>query len=95
MFLNGRCFVSNYTAVIQITDDREIKKSLCSLYVGNIGHPLLIRSVSMEISVEQIIVSVQSLTVIAVSSSPDNRKKTVLVHNTQNSLRVMVNTSAH
>jgi hypothetical protein len=48
----------------------------------------------MKITVEQIIISVQRLTVIAVPSSSDNREKAVLVHNTQYGLRVVMNASA-
>ena len=48
-------------------------ESLSCGYVRNVSHPFLIWSVSVKITVQQVFVSVQSLTVIAVSSASYDR----------------------
>ena len=56
--LNSWCFVCDYAAVIKVTYNRKIQKSLRGLYVWYVCYPLLIRSVSVKITVKKIIVSV-------------------------------------
>ena len=56
--LFGTRLVCNDTVVIEVADNRQIKKSLPCLDIGNIGYPLLIRSVCMKISIEKIWIAV-------------------------------------
>ena len=54
------------TVVIQITNNRKIQYALSRFDVRNIRYPFLIRTVGLEISVEQIWVSVQIFAVVSV-----------------------------
>lgn len=47
--------------VIQIADHRQIKSTLLGVYVRNVHYPLMIWLVGLELSIEQILITVKLL----------------------------------
>ena len=82
--------VSNNTVVVEVANDRKIQYTLSCLDIRNICYPLLIGTLRMEISVEQIWVSVQIFSVIAVFPAPNLGKQIVFLHDAKHGLGILM-----
>ena len=80
-------FVGDDTVVVQVPNDWKRQKSLACFDVWYICYPLLIRTICMEVSVQQIGITMQMIAVMLILLSPDNRKQIVFPHYTQHRLR--------
>ena len=58
--------------------------------IGNICYPFLIRSVSAEISIQQIWITVQRISVMLVFSATYYSKKVIFTHNTKNCFWILM-----
>ena len=81
--LFGSGLVSNNTVVKKVTDNRKVQNTLLYLNIRNIRYPFLIGAFCVEISVEQIRISVQIFAVITVFLTTDDGKQIVLLHYTK------------
>lgn len=82
--------VGNNTQVIEIPNNGEVEESLFGWNIRDIGCPLLVGPVRMEVSVQEILIAVKGLAVMDISPSPHLRQKSVFSHNTEDCLGVMV-----
>ena len=82
--------VSNNTVVIEVANNRKVQYALSRLDVRYICYPFLIRALGVKISVEQIGVSMQMFTIIALFFATNDRKQIVFLHNSKNGLRILM-----
>jgi hypothetical protein len=76
--------VGDNTVVKQITDHRQVERTLWCLDVGYIGCPFLVWFGSGKVSVKDIRIPVQLFSHLPVfSPAPDLRQQSILVHNPQ------------
>ena len=87
--LLGTCFIGDDAVVIEIPDYGQIQNTFARLDIGNIRYPLLIWTLRVEISVEEIGIAAQMIGSSAISFSPsDIRKQAVCLHDSQDGLFV-------
>ena len=85
------CLVCHDTVIVQIPDHRQVQYTFFGLDIGNVCNPFAIWFVSKELSVEQILVSMDLLTeVLPLSFSAYFRQNPVLFHDSQHSFRIVV-----
>lgn len=90
LFCDG--LVGSNAVVIEVSNDGQVQDALLGADAGNGCCPFLIRTLSNEISVQQIGVFVQAFSILYVFFPPYDRQQIVLIHHVEKEPRIVRNT---